>query len=401
MPFAIYALGLMIFSMTTSEFMVAGMMASLSAEFGVSVAAIGYLISSYAAGMIVGGPLLTVGLLKVPRKQAFLALAVVFLAGQTLGALATSYEMMMVARVITGISSAATFGVSLAIGFTLVRPEALGRAASVVLGGLMVATAIGLPAAMVFDQYFGWRASFWAVVVLVLLSGVLGQFAIPSSPKPESVSIRGELAAFRNGNLWAAYATSMLIIGATFAAFSYFSPILTDLTGFGTSMVPLLLGIYGVATVIGNIVTGRLADQYMMPILAIGLVTLTGALVFFGLFAHSTIVAMIAVIVVGLAGVPMNPAMTTRITRVANTGSLVTTVHGSVISLGVVVGSSMGGLTIDAGYGLVSPLWVGALLATLGLLSLFPFSQGMGKGQRAKGEHAGICENKVVDCAEQ
>ncbi|QRG68070.1 MFS transporter [Brevibacillus choshinensis] len=396
MPFAVYVLGLMIFSMTTSEFMVAGMMASLSEEFGVSVAAVGYLISAYAAGMIVGGPLLTVGLLKVPRKQAFLALGGVFLVGQTLGALATSYEMMMAARVITGISSAATFGVSLSIGFTLVHPGALGRAASVILGGLMVATAIGLPAAMVFDQYFGWRASFWGVVVFVLLSGVLGQFVIPATPKPESVSIRGELAAFRNGNLWAAYATSMLIIGATFAAFSYFSPILTDLTGFGAAMVPLLLGIYGVATVAGNIVTGRFADRYMMPILIVGLLTLTVALVFFGLFAHSSVVAMIAVIVVGLAGVPMNPAMTTRITRVANTGSLVTTVHGSVISFGVVVGSSLGGLTIDAGYGLASPLWVGAVLGIIGLLSLLPFLRDTNRRQQTK-----MHEKKVANCVEQ
>ncbi|UUZ91047.1 MFS transporter [Paenibacillus sp. P25] len=286
MPFAIYILGLMIFSMTTSEFMVAGMMASLSSEFGVSIAAIGYLISAYAAGMIVGGPSLTVGLLKPPRKQAFLTLAFVFLAGQTLGALAPTYEVMMIARIITGVSSAACFGVSLAICFTLVGPESRGRAASIVLGGLMVATAIGLPLAMLFDQYFGWRASFWAVVVLVLVSGLLGLFTIPASPKPESVRLRDELAAFRAGGLWAAYATSMLIIGATFAAFSYFSPILTDLAGFTTSTVPLLLAVYGVATVIGNIITGRLADRYMMPILGVGLLALTAALTLFGVFAR-------------------------------------------------------------------------------------------------------------------
>jgi len=373
MPIAVYVLGLMIFSMTTSEFMVAGMMTSLSKEFNVSIAAIGYLISAYAAGMIVGGPLLTICLLKVPRKQAFLTLAFIFLVGQTIGALASSYEWMMVARLITGISSAACFGVSLAICFTLVSAESLGRAASVVLGGLMVATAIGLPAAMVFDQYFGWRASFWAVVVLVLGSGVLGHFVIPSTPQPESVRLRDELSSFRNRELWAAYATSMLIIGATFAAFSYFSPILTELTGFHSSMVPLLLAIYGVATVIGNITTGRLADQYAMPIMTIGLILLFVSLILFGLFPHNKLVSMIGVILVGLVGVPMNPAMTTRVTRIANTGSLVTTVHGSVISLGVVVGSALGGFAIDNGLGLQSPLWVGALLAILGLLSLLPY----------------------------
>ncbi|GIO60842.1 MFS transporter [Paenibacillus cineris] len=375
MPLAIYVLGLMIFSMTTSEFMVAGIMPSLSDEFDVSVAAIGYLISAYAAGMIIGGPLLTVGLLKVPRKKAFLALSTVFLIGQTLGALAPNYELMMAARIITGVASSACFGVSIAIALTLVRPEASGRAASIVLGGLMVATAVGLPAAMLFDQYLGWRASFWAVVVLVLVSGTMGLLLIPKSPKEESqsISLRGELAAFNNRHLWAAFATSMLIIGATFAAFSYFSPILTDVAGFSASMVPLLLGVYGVATVIGNTITGRLADRYMMPIMTIGLVVLTGALIMFGLFAAHQVVAVIAVIVIGLVGVSMNPPMVTRVARASNGGSLVNTFHVSVVNFGIVVGSTIGGLTIDHGYGLASPLWVGAILAVLGLLSLIPY----------------------------
>lgn len=143
MPLAIYVLGLMIFSMTTSEFMVAGIMPSLASDFGVSIAAIGYLISAYAAGMIVGGPLLTIGLLKLPRKTAFMSLAFIFLAGQTLGALAPNYELMMAARIITGIASSACFGVAIEIALTLVRPESSGRAASIVLGGLMVATAVG------------------------------------------------------------------------------------------------------------------------------------------------------------------------------------------------------------------------------------------------------------------
>ncbi|KHF32708.1 Inner membrane transport protein YdhP [Paenibacillus sp. P1XP2] len=373
MPLAIYVLGLMIFSMTTSEFMVAGIMPSLASDFGVSIAAIGYLISAYAAGMIVGGPLLTIGLLKLPRKTAFMSLAFIFLAGQTLGALAPNYELMMAARIITGIASSACFGVAIEIALTLVRPESSGRAASIVLGGLMVATAVGLPIAMLFDQYFGWRSSFWAVAILVLLSGIMAQRLIPASPAVGSVSLRGEMAAFKNRHLWAAYLTSMLIIGATFAAFSYFSPILTDVTGFDAKLVPLLLGIYGVATVVGNLITGRLADRFMMPILTIGLTVLAAALIIFGLFAGNPAVAMAAVIVIGLAGVPMNPAMVTRVSRTSNNGSLVSTVHVSIVNFGIVVGSTFGGLAIDQGFGLSSPLWVGVVLGILGLLSLVPY----------------------------
>jgi len=251
----------------------------------------------------------------------------------------------------------------------------------------MVATAIGLPLAIWIEQHLGWRASFWAVVILLLISGLIGLFTIPSLPKSEKISFREEIGALKNPRLWAAYSTSMLIIGGTFAAFSYFSPILTDLSGFGAEAVPMLLGIYGIATVIGNIVTGRLADHYMMPILTIGLTALTAALVMFGLFVHSPAIAVISVVIVGLVGVPMNPAMATRVTRVADTGSIVTTIHSSVISLGVMVGSSLGGLTIDAGLGLASPLWVGALLAVLGLLSLLPAVRGEGRAKRVTSSH--------------
>jgi predicted MFS family arabinose efflux permease len=373
MPIATYVLGLMIFSMSTSEFTVAGIMPSLSKEFDVSIGAVGYLISAYAAGMIVGGPLLSLGLSKVSRKRSFLLLATIFLAGQSLGALAVNYEIMMIARIITGISATACFGVSLAICFDLVRPESRGRAASIVLGGLMVATAVGLPATMLLDQYLGWRSSFWMVVVLVTISGILGIRFIPDSSHKMSLSLRNELSPLKDPGLWAAYLTSMLIIGATFAAFSYFTPILQGLTGFESAFVPILLGVYGVATVLGNVITGRFADRYMMSTLTVGLVILVVSMTMFALFVHNPFISVVSIIFIGLAGVPMNPAMATRITRVAGTGTLVTTTHGSVISLGIVVGSSVGGIAVDEGLGTSSPLWVGAVLAVLGLISLLPF----------------------------
>ncbi|MET3291735.1 UNVERIFIED_CONTAM: DHA1 family inner membrane transport protein [Brevibacillus sp. OAP136] len=373
MPFAIYILGLAIFAMTTSEFMVAGMMNTLAADFGVSVSAIGYLISAYAAAMVVGGPLLTVGLLRVSSKRALLALVFLFLLGQTVGALAWNYESMMAARIITGIASSAAFGVSLSICAALVSPDSLGRAASIVLGGLMFATVIGLPATTVVAQSFGWRSSFWAVDLLVLAAGIAAQWIIPASPPATSINLRRELAAFRNRSLWAAYATSALIIGATFAAFSYFSPIFTDLTGFAAEAVPWLLALYGTATVVGNLITGRLADRFMMPILTVGLCLLTASLITLAFGATDPTITIITVIVIGLVGVPMNPAMVTRVMRAGGSSALVNTVHTAVITFGLAVGSSVGGMAISAGYGLTSPLWVGLLLAALGLLSLLPY----------------------------
>ncbi|MEK3686491.1 MFS transporter [Paenibacillus sp. FSL R10-2736] len=373
MPIVIYVLGLIIFCMNTSEFMVAGMMNSLATEFGVSVSSIGYLISGFAAGMVVGGPLLTAGLLRTPKKQALLLVTVLFLMGQTLGALAWNYEVMMVARIITGVASSAAFGVSISLSATLTKEELRGRASSIIFGGMMIANVIGVPASTVIEQVFGWRISFWLVAVLVLLSGVIAWRVLPASSRPEAMPLRGELSAFRNRNLWAAYTTSFLIIGATFAGFSYFTPIFTEITGVSQAMVPLLLVIYGAATVVGNLITGRLADQFNMQIMFGGLVLLVAALTLFALGAQHEVYTIIAIVIIGLVGVPMNPAMVTRVMRAAGSGLMVSTVHTAVVTLGVTMASSIGGLTISAGYGLVSPLWVGAVLALLGLLTLLPY----------------------------
>lgn len=82
---------------------------------------------------------------------------------------------------------------------------------------------------------------------------------------------------------------------------------------------------------------------------------------------------MLSIVLIGLTGVAMNPAMIARVMNTAGSGTMVNTVHTSFITLGVVIGSSLGGIGISSGYGLVSPLWVGACLAVIGLLSMVPY----------------------------
>lgn len=375
MPLVIYILGGTIFALTTSEFMVAGMMPSLTQAFGVSVTQIGYLISLYAAGMVVGGPLLMVGLLKlqVPNKKALLWLLGFYAIAQSVAASATSYDTMLIARVVTGVAGSACFGVALAICAEIVGAESRGRAASIVVGGLMLATVLGVPIATVIDLHWGWRASFWLVVAISGLCAVLIVFLVPRSKSTNTISLGAELNEFNNRHLWAAYATSGLIIGATFAAFSYFTPVLIEVTGFAAPSIPWLLGVYGAANVVGNMVVGRYADKYTMPIMRWGLLVLGLALALFASFAQNQIISLGMLIAIGLVGVPMNPAMIARVMQTAHPSALVNTVHTSVINIGLGVGAWVGGLGIAAGYGLRSPLWVGVALAVLGLLSLWPY----------------------------
>ncbi|MDO8047730.1 MFS transporter [Janthinobacterium sp. SUN211] len=375
MPLVVYILGLTIFSLTTSEFMVAGMMPSLALAMDEPVTRIGYLISLYAMGMVIGGPLSTIVLLKlrVPNKKGLLWLLCFYVLAQSVAASATSYDILAIARVVTGVAAATCFGLSLAICADIVAPNARGRAAAVVIGGLMLASVVGVPVATLIDQHLGWRASFWVVVVLALLCLALITVLVPRTKPSEVVSLGNELGEFRNRHLWAAYASSGLIIGAIFAAFSYFAAILTEITGFPASSIPWLLGVYGVANVVGNAVVGRYADRYTTVIMVWGMVILGISLALFAVFAHDKSISVALLVVTGLVGMSMNPAIIARVMKTAHPGPLVNTVHTSVINIGLGAGSWLGGLGIAAGYGLRSPLWVGVALAVLGLLSLLPY----------------------------
>lgn len=370
----VYLLSATIFVITTAEFMVAGLMPSLATAFAVSVGEIGNLIALFALGMTLGGPLVIALLLRlgVPNKHALLWLLAVFLIGSTLAALAPSYAVMALARTLQGITSAACFGIGLTLCAESVRADLRGRAASLVLAGLTISPIVGVPAAVLINDLFGWRTSFWLVVGLTALCLAVVGSTIPRPNRSTQVDLASGLAGLNNRRLWAAYATSGLIIGATFAAFSYVTAIFTEVTGLAPRLIPIVLAAYGLATVIGNLVIGRLADRHTIPVLAIGLVILGAALASFAAFPTDAVVSVAAFLVIGLTGVSLNPAMVARVMRVAHPGPLVNSLHASAITAGLAFGTWLGGLAIDRGYGLAAPLWIGAGLAGLGLLSLAP-----------------------------
>ncbi|RMI42038.1 MFS transporter [Streptomyces triticirhizae] len=375
MPRAVHVLAFGIFAMVSSEFLVAGMMPQMAEGLGVSVSAIGYLITAFAVAMAVGGPLLSLALLRLPSRTALLTLLAVFLAGNALAATAGSYGVMLAARVVTGVAAQAFFGVALSLAARLTAPEVRGRASARVMNGLMLGTLLGLPMATLIGERFGWRAAFWAVAGLTVLAAGATVLGVPAAPAPERDGerdgLRGELGVFRRARLWWAFATSTLIIGATFAAFSYVNPIMTELAGFSSGAVPPLLVAYGAATVVGNLVVGRLADRHAVPTQAVGVAANAAFLAGFALLAHRQVPAVALLLGVGLVGVTMNPAMIVRVQRAGNAGLLVNTAHSSFITLGVIVGSFLGGLVIDA-WGLRATLWLGAGLALLALATLLP-----------------------------
>lgn len=373
-PMVVYCLSLGVFALTTSELMISGMMPSLQEAFGRSIADIGNLISLYALGMMIGGPLVTVLFLalKIENKRGLLGLLIFYALAQSVAASTSNFHVLLAARVLTGMAAATSFGLMLAITAQLVAPELRGRASSLVFAGLMLCTVLGVPIATAITNAFGWRASFWSIVVLILLCALVIALKIETTRDGPQADLRSELAEMRKPKLWAAYATSALVIGSSFAVYSYLSPITVELAGFSAMQVPFLLAVYGAANIVGNYVSGRFADRHTIVTIFAGLVVMLAAMLIFALFAELKPAAILAIVMIGLTGIALNPAFVARVMRIAHPGALVNAMHASVINIGLGLGPWIGGQAMEAGYGLHAPLWVGFAMTLAGLLTLAP-----------------------------
>ncbi|WP_258312460.1 MFS transporter, partial [Streptomyces sp. ZEA17I] len=168
MPFAVYVLGLAVFAQGTSEFMLSGLVSSIATDLDVSLSAAGLLTSAFAAGMVLGAPLMALFSRTWPRRRALLLFLAVFIAVHVVGALTPSYGVLLAARFVGALANAGFWAVALAAAVSMVPDGLRGRATAVVVGGVTIACVVGVPAGAVLGERWGWRAAFWAVAVVSL-----------------------------------------------------------------------------------------------------------------------------------------------------------------------------------------------------------------------------------------
>src|SRR5437879_5075814 len=166
MPIALLALTAGAFGIGTTEFVIMGLLLQVSADFHVSIAAAGLLISGYALSVALGAPLLTIATRRMPRKAVLLALMAIFTLGNAACALAPNYALLMAARVLTSLAHGTFFGVGSVVATSLVAEDKRASAIANMFMGLTVATLLGVPFGAWFGLLLGWRAAFWAVAAI-------------------------------------------------------------------------------------------------------------------------------------------------------------------------------------------------------------------------------------------
>ncbi|MFI1938423.1 Cmx/CmrA family chloramphenicol efflux MFS transporter [Streptomyces purpureus] len=372
MPLAVYILGLSVFALGTSEFMLSGLLPTIADDMNVSIPRAGLLISAFAIGMVVGAPLLAVATLRLPRKTTLITLITVFGLGQVAGALAPNYEILFASRVVSALACAGFWAVGAAVAIATVPVNARARAMAVMIGGLSIANVLGVPAGAFLGEHLGWRSAFWAVgaASAIALVGILAK--IPHIPLPERrPELRGELTIYRDRQVWLSIVITALAAGGVFCAFSYLAPLLTDVAGLDARWVSAVLGLFGVGALIGTTIGGRVADAHLFGVLLSGITASTVFLAALALFASSPVAVVVLSFLLGVSAFYTAPALNARMFNVAGAApTLAGATTTAAFNLGNTGGPWLGGTVIDGGLGFPATAWAGGAMTLVALAAV-------------------------------
>jgi len=368
---ALLALTAGAFGIGVTEFVIMGLLIDVGRDLGVSTSAAGLLISGYALGVVVGAPILTIATGRWQRKTVLIVLMAIFIAGNAACALAPTYGLLMVARVVTAFAHGTFFGVGSVVATRLVPPERRASAIAIMFTGLTVANILGVPAGTWLGQQAGWRATFWAVAAIGLLALTVIAKAVPAEHGvPEPSDWRSDLRVLARRAVLFGLATTVLGYAGVFAVFTYIAPLLTIRAGFAASSISPILLLFGGGLVLGNIAGGRFADRRLMPAVVGSLVLLLAVLVVLGTLLTSQAGALLGVAALGFAAfATVAPLQLWVMSNAKGAGeSLASSFNIAAFNLGNAIGAWGGGAALD-GFGLGAVTWTAAVFPAAALIA--------------------------------
>ncbi|EME16807.1 MFS transporter [Rhodococcus qingshengii] len=372
MPLGLIALAMGGFGIGLTEFVIMGLLPEVSADFEVTESVAGYLISGYALSVAIGAILLTAAVTRFERKKVLLSLMVLFIIGNLMSALAPSYEVMMGGRIVAALCHGAFFGIGSVVAADMVAPNKRAGAIAMMFAGLTIANVLGVPFGTLLGQQLGWRSTFWAITVIGVIALIGIAALVPTTPASTTGGgLRGELGAFRNKQVWLSIIITILGYGGMFGAFTYIAFTLTEVTGFATSSVPWLLILFGSGLFVGNFLGAKAADRSLTKALVWILAILTVVLIVFAATAESKVMTVISLFFMGAFGFATVPGLQMRIMNYASAArTMASGANIAAFNVGNALGAWLGGITIAAGLGFTSPIWMGAAVTVAGLLVL-------------------------------
>lgn len=358
------------FAIGMTEFMMMGVLPDVASSLNVSIPTAGHLISIYALGVVIGAPLL-VGLAgRFAPKKVLITLMLMFATFNALFALAPSYELLMIARFFAGLPHGAFFGMGAVVASKLAEPGREARAVSVMFAGLTIANIIGVPLGTYIGHNLSWRISFFIIAAVALIAAGSVKKWMPDVKASSDNSFRESLKLFGKPELWLIIGISAIGTGGLFAWISYIAPLMTEVAGFNSNMITVIMIIAGAGMAVGNFIGGRLADRFSpLKTTSVLLLAMIASLLVVSFTACNQPLAIIMTFITGaIAFAVIAPMQMLMIQAAKGSEMLASAALQASANMGNAAGAYLGGLPVAAGFSYTSPEYVGAGLAFTGFL---------------------------------
>jgi DHA1 family arabinose polymer transporter-like MFS transporter len=287
-----------------------------------------------------------------------------------MSAFAPNFETMMASRFLAGLPHGAFFGVGAVVASRLAEPGKTAAAMAMMFTGLTLANVLGVPLGTWIGHAFDWRMVFLIVAVIgVLTMWSLYQWVPPIEPSKRT-GLMQDLRIFRHLDLWLALGIVSIGTGGFFAWFSYIAPLLTDVTGFSTGALPLIMTAVGVGMTVGVQFGGYLADKFHpLPALLILMVSMVVLLLCNGLMAESKIAMVVLAFLTGANALAIGPPVQVLLIEHSREAEMLGSSLGQAgFNVGNALGALLGGIPLTLGFAYTAPQWVAAAMALCGVV---------------------------------
>nr|WP_318540048.1 MFS transporter [Terribacillus saccharophilus] len=364
MNFRVFILAISVISVGLVELIVGGILPTIASDLQVSIGQAGQLITVFALVYAVSGPILYTMTANIERKKLLLLTLGIFVLGNVITYMSPSFLFVMIARVITAMSTALIIVLSLTIAAKIVKQQHRAKAIGLIYMGISSSLVLGVPIGIIVSDAFGWRMLFLFIGLMALLSMILIAFTLDRIEVDQVQSLKSQLKALRNKKMLTAHLTMLFLLAGHYTIYAYFTPFLESELGLNTQWISICYFIFGIAAVGGGAFGGSLADKFGSKV-SIILVVASFAIILF-LLPFSTVsfplFLVVMVIWAALSWSLAPPLQNYIIESDAETAGIHQSFNNSALQIGISLGSLVGGLVNGATSSMQTTAHVGSLL---------------------------------------
>ncbi len=358
------------FVFNSSEFMPVGLLTDIGASFGTDEATTGMLVSVYAwAVMILSVPLMIVAT-RLDFRRLLIVVLAVFLLGQVLTALSSSYWMLMASRLVVACAHSVFWAIAASIAVRLVTSEKRSLALSLVETGTAIAGIIGLPLGRAIGLAVGWRMTFAIVAVLSALLLAYLIITMPWVPGAEPFNVAQLPGLFQNKGLVALFILTALYAWGYYTGYSYIEPFLLQVGGIESGMVTIVLSVFGVASIVGSLACSKLYPRFRFPFFRIITIGVPVALLFMHAAVGLGVGAVFADVVLwGICAAAVSVVYQAEIINVSSDEeeTVAMAFFSGIFNFGIGFGAFLGGQVVNSA-GIANVFYAGGILGVVSIV---------------------------------